>query len=123
MDASRESLGAATYAVSTRLEGATHVVSVTGSIQWEHADEFQDYLPTLINAETPNLVLDFSALKFINSSGLSALLAAHRQAREHGGELRLATKQGDIIRLLHITRVDALIQVHETPEDALAAIA
>lgn len=122
MDASRESLGATSYAVSTRADGKTHIVSVTGSIQWEHADEFQDYLPTLINAEMPNVVLDFAALNFINSSGLSAMLAAHRQAREHDGEVRLVTKQGDILRLLQLTRVDALIPVHETVEDALAAL-
>jgi anti-anti-sigma factor len=58
------------------------------------------------------LIVDLAGLEFIDSSGLTALLLARKQARKAGGDLLLAGPQDQVLRVLAAIRLAGVFSVH-----------
>jgi anti-anti-sigma factor len=69
------------------------------------------------------LLIDLSAVPFMDSAGLGALIGGIRRAREAGGDVAVACSRPTLTRLLHTTGFDRIVPVTETVEDAAAALA
>jgi anti-sigma B factor antagonist len=67
------------------------------------------------------LLLDLQRVTFIDSSGLGALLACQRMLEGAGGELKLCGLRPDVRAALELVRMDRLIDLYATREEALAA--
>jgi anti-sigma B factor antagonist len=65
------------------------------------------------------VVVDMSRTRFCDSAGLNALVAAARQARADGGEVRLVVVGEAVARIVALTGVDRVIPVYAALEDAL----
>jgi anti-sigma B factor antagonist len=60
------------------------------------------------------LIIDLSAVEFCDSSGLSALLIADRQMREHKGVIRLVGVHKKVLALLKISQLDKVFPIFDT---------
>jgi len=69
-----------------------------------------------------SLIVDLSGVKYANSSGLGALVAAHLKTRELGGELYLTGVSKRILNILDITRLAGVFRMAETEDDACSAL-
>jgi anti-sigma B factor antagonist len=69
------------------------------------------------------LIVDMSALDFMDCSSLSALLRVQRLAREADGDLVLAAPQRLVLQLLALTRKDDAFCVHASVDAAVAGLA
>jgi anti-sigma B factor antagonist len=65
------------------------------------------------------IVVDLTQLEFLDSTGLGALIGAHKRAAEHGGSVRLVAHEGQILRLLRITGLLEVFSVYPSVEAAL----
>jgi anti-sigma B factor antagonist len=65
------------------------------------------------------LVIDLTRLEFLDSTGLGALIGAHKRAKENGGRVSLVVQEGQILRLLRITGLLGVFPVYSTLDDAL----
>ena len=65
------------------------------------------------------IVVDLTQLEFLDSTGLGALIGAHRRALENNGTLRLVVSEGPILRLLNITGLIRVLPVYHSRADAL----
>jgi anti-anti-sigma factor len=99
--------------------GGTVVVSVRGDVDLVSSDHLRQVLDEALDI-SPELVIDFAGLTFIDSSGLSALVDAHRKARDAGGVLVLRHPTTMLRRLLDITRLESLLVIEDdsSPEPA-----
>jgi len=68
----------------------------------------------------PRLVIDLAGVSFIDSTGLGALIGALKAARQHGGDLRLASPTDQATMLLSVTALDRVMKPYASVEDALA---
>lgn len=66
------------------------------------------------------VILDLSAVQFIDSSGLGAIVASMKQMEAHR-RLDLAGLSPVVDKVFRLTRMDTVFRLFETPEDALAA--
>jgi len=66
-----------------------------------------------------DIIVDLTELQFIDSTGLGALIGAHRRAVENKGRVCLVAREGVILRLLNIT---GLIRVFSVYPDRQAAL-
>ena len=66
------------------------------------------------------LVVDMSRTHFCDSSGLHALLAAHKRAQAEGGELLLVISATRVLRIFAIIGIDRVIPNFTSLEQALA---
>lgn len=69
------------------------------------------------NGET-NILLDFSDCRYIDSSGLSAILVANRLCKNAGGKLVLTGLQSAVERLIIISQLDSVLNIVYTMEKA-----
>ncbi|MDQ2663893.1 MAG: STAS domain-containing protein [Candidatus Eremiobacteraeota bacterium] len=66
------------------------------------------------------IIVDLSQVEFLDSTGLGALIGAHRRALEKNGRVRLVCTDGPIQRLLNITGLMKSFAVYSTLQAALA---
>jgi len=68
------------------------------------------------------LVMDFSGVEYIDSSGLGALLLAHRQLRDHSIPIFLCGVQESIFHLFDMLNLQDLFEFYPTLEEAIEAV-
>jgi anti-anti-sigma factor len=76
-----------------------------------------------VEAQRPHcLVLDLSALGFIDSAGLARLLAAHRRAQRERRRLIVVEGTGAVRRLIAMTALNQQLEVFSDADAATAAV-
>jgi anti-sigma B factor antagonist len=83
--------------------------------------QFREALAELAGAA--RLLIDLSAVPFMDSAGLGALIGGIRRAREAGGDVAVACSRPTLTRLLHTTGFDRIVPVTETVDEAASALA
>ncbi|MEO3825052.1 STAS domain-containing protein [Actinomadura sp. B10D3] len=106
--------------VTTRPDGGRAVVRVRGKLDIACADDLRGHLNEARREHGDHLVLDLAALEFMDSGGLSVIVACYKAVTAAGGSLVLAAPRPIVRRALEITGLHRRIPVTQTLEDALA---
>ncbi len=96
------------------------VVAAPEEIDITTAPELRSALLEAAADGTGTLVADMTRTRFCDSSGLHALLAAHKRAQAEGGELRLVIPSTAVLRIFAITGIDRMIPSFTSLDEALA---
>jgi anti-sigma B factor antagonist len=96
----------------------THVINVRGEIHVQTAPRFSQRLSEAIDSGNTAIVLDLSAVEFIDSTGLSVLLSGLRRVTQQQGRLALVCANPTVLRLFQITSLDETFDIF--PERAAA---
>lgn len=96
----------------TDLLDGSAVVSVVGDVDLASAAQLGEALGAALR-HSSHLVVDVTDMTFIDSSGLSVLVQAHRRAAEAGGTLTLRHPSLTLRRLLAITRLETVLLVED----------
>lgn len=99
------------------------VVSLDGEVDFANAESLKSALHAALTARHGSGVVccDLSRVSFMDSSGLAALIAAHRRAARHDVRLCLTGAHGAMRRILQLTELDQIMGLYETVELARAA--
>jgi anti-sigma B factor antagonist len=65
------------------------------------------------------VVIDLSRVEFVDSSGCGALLSCLRQLGDRGGDLKLCGVQKNVERLFELVRMNRIIDIYPSKEEAL----
>jgi anti-sigma B factor antagonist len=106
--------------MSTGNDGKTLVCKLRGSLDLATAPSVRAALVEAAGHGKHDLVVDLTKVEFLDSTGLGALIGAHRRAIEQGGGVRLAVGEGAILRLLAITGLIGVFPTYATLSEALA---
>ena len=68
----------------------------------------------LCRPQVKSLIVDLTEVEFCDSSGLSALLIAERQMRQHGGQVKLVGVHKKVLSLLKISQLDKVFHLFES---------
>ena len=93
------------------------VVALRGEIDKTHDAWLARALSAAV-APGSRVIVDLQELAFIDCSGLSAMVSAWKQARQAGGDLRLAAPQRPVLRLLCLTGLTGLLPVFASVDQA-----
>jgi anti-sigma B factor antagonist len=104
------------------IDDRTHVIAITGEIHVSTAPRFSVLLDDAIGRGKTAVVLDLSAVDFIDSTGLSVLLNGLRRVTRQRGRMALVCVNPTVLRLFEITRLDATFDIHPTRKEALTAV-
>ena len=64
------------------------------------------------------MIADLASLDFIDSTGLSVLIAAQRRLHERGGELVLKDPNSRVTKVLEITALTKVRKAHDSAGEA-----
>jgi anti-anti-sigma factor len=104
------------------LENGVQVVSFSGQIRAESADEFDELSRAVLKQKPLALLCCFAQVSFINSAGLSLLIELVQSAGTAGIPVHFSGLTPHFIRIVEMLGLDSEIIFHKTMEEAMAAI-
>lgn len=95
---------------------------LVGEVDFTSSGPVQATLAAMILPGGGTVVADLDKVSFIDSSGLGVLVQAHRTALERDTRL-LVVASPPVLKLLHLTGLDTVLQTYDELGAAEAAIA
>jgi anti-sigma B factor antagonist len=106
--------------VSTASDGNVALFALGGCLDLATSPSLRAALLEAADKKKHEIIVDLTQLEFLDSTGLGALIGAHKRASENGGSVRLVTHEGQILRLLRITGLLEVFPVYPSVDAALA---
>ncbi|GDY28670.1 STAS domain-containing protein [Gandjariella thermophila] len=100
-------------AVHWRTEGDRGLITLAGEIDYSNAGQLDTAVREVLAAGIHRLTVDFSAVSFVDSACLSALVRAREATQEAGVELVLAAVGRPTRRVLDMTGLTSLFRIEE----------
>jgi anti-anti-sigma factor len=97
------------------------VIALPAEIDMANAGRAGQQLGSAFAPSVATVIADMTATTFCDSSGISMLVRAHKQAAATSTQLRLAVPSTAVRRTLALVQVDTLLPVYSSLHQALAA--
>ncbi|RZL93846.1 MAG: anti-sigma factor antagonist [Variovorax sp.] len=108
--------------ISSQTEG-THVLVINlreDNLDASNVAEFKETVLALIQPYA-HVVLDLTGVKFIDSSGLGAMILCLRQLNARQGDIRLCNLSVTVLALFELMRMNRVFNIHSSREAAVAS--
>jgi anti-sigma B factor antagonist len=105
----------------TELEKAV-LLKVTGRMDAENADEFQQACEQWIKQGARHLIADLDGLQYVSSMGLRSFLTVAQKMQSLSGSLILCGLHGLPRQVFEMTRLLSLFPVYDKVEQAIATL-
>jgi len=92
------------------------------ALEVKNVREFRDAAHELIQ-DKPRVVLDMTAVRFVDSSGLGALISCLRHVRGNQGDMKLCSMSKPVRALFELTRMHRVFNIIETRDEAVRSFA
>ena len=108
--------------IGERHDGDILVLLPVGRIDNDTSPDFQTRLLASLTSAGAAVLVDFSDVEYISSAGLRALMMGSKQSKASKGKLAVAALGPVVKEIFEISRFSLVVQVFDTPADALAAL-
>jgi anti-sigma B factor antagonist len=95
------------------------ILRLTGPLTLNNLFEFQN---TLRADPPPALILDLTAVPYMDSAGMGAIINYFVSSQRHGRKLVVAGVNGRVLELFRMTKVEGLLTMKETVAEAELAV-
>ncbi|MER3435575.1 MAG: anti-sigma factor antagonist [Leptolyngbya sp. ERB_1_1] len=107
--------------VFTTSDGATIVIfSPTGRLDITSAGQFRTKLQDCIAKQSNHIVVNLGEVNFIDSSGLTSLVAGMRDADKARGSFKLCNVHPEAKLVFEVTMMDSVFEIFDSEEEALS---
>ena len=103
-------------------ENDIDIVTISGRLVAADAPEARENLKAIVAAGSGKLIVDLSAVNFIDSSGLSVLISAFKLVRAKNGHMLLSGISRNVQTLLELTRLSEIFEIFATTDAAIEFI-
>lgn len=107
------------FEVLRRESGTVCVLVVRGDIDITRARRLGSAINGVLGTGPQRLVIDLCDVAFVDSTALAVLVHARRRALRQDIELRLVCDVASTLRVLAVTQLDRVFDVHRSRENAL----
>ncbi len=109
------------FTVSVSEQDGRSIVTAAGELDAHAAPVLEAQTGPLSRQPGGRLIIDLSAVDFIDSTGLGVLVAALKHSREADGTLDVVVATPRVLKVLGLTGLDVVIPLHSSLADALAS--
>lgn len=89
----------------------TQIIEIVGRLDSDHAETLSEQADAALRAGRTHLIFDLSAVSFINSAGLRALVQTIKSAQAAGGSLTLVNPSESVRRALELVGLDGILPI------------
>ncbi|MDO8528240.1 MAG: STAS domain-containing protein [Deltaproteobacteria bacterium] len=100
--------------INVKQQGDVAILKLQGNLDADSVAHFKKTAYELADGGKNCMVLDCSALDFVDSMGLGALISLLRRLRTGKGDLKIAALSNDVRSVFEITRLHRLFEI--TPD-------
>lgn len=108
--------------IHERKSGEVVILSVERTLKGECEAELKERLDGLVREGHLDILINLKAFPYLDSTELGRLIRCHLSVRKAGGRVRLCNLSPRIMTLMQMTRLDTVLDLFGTEEEALAAI-
>lgn len=98
------------------------ILTPTGRLDITTAWQFRLKLQECISRISPHVIVNLSQVNFIDSSGLTSLVAGMRDADKVKGSFRICNVHPEAKLVFEVTMMDSVFEIFETEEEALSGV-
>ena len=92
-------------------QGNTLLISGLTELNAANAPGFRDAVRAALNPQTTSLDVDLSETRFLDSSGLGALIALHKSITANKGVMRVLNPTPTAQQILELTRLHRVFEI------------
>jgi anti-sigma B factor antagonist len=92
------------------VDSSTAVIRPHGRLTMVSTASLRSLVTETVESGRNHIVVDLSSTDFIDSSGLGALVAGLKTARQAGGDLRIAKPSEQVRTVLQLTNLDRVLR-------------
>jgi anti-sigma B factor antagonist len=108
--------------LKTTEDGRVTILTLDGDLViGEPESTFKRTVTRLIEEGRVHLLVDLKGVGFLDSSGLGALVRALTSSQKEGGQTKLLRAGPQIRKLLEMTKLDSVFELHEDQETAVSS--
>jgi anti-sigma B factor antagonist len=97
----------------------TGVIRTSGRLDAASAPDVKAFVQRMVGEGWTRLIFDLGQVSFIDSSGLGALIAGLKTARQAGGDLRIAAPKEQARYILHVSTLEKVLHPYPSVDEAL----
>ena len=105
--------------IITNRDGEILTLKLKGRLDTNASMEFEQQVEESINQNTKNMIIDFSDLEYICSSGLRVIIQAAKKLKSFQGELVLCSMEEYIREVFVISGFDTFLKIFASKDEAL----
>lgn len=95
------------------------ILDLSGEIDISTSPEVRKSFDQLVKQQKKKILLNFTEVAYIDSSGLATLVEMLQRLKRYGGSLRLSGVAEKVRGLFEITKLDKLFRIFPVEEEAL----
>ncbi|MEA1941200.1 MAG: STAS domain-containing protein [Pseudomonadota bacterium] len=95
----------------SEFSGDPLVVEIQGVLTFDDHERFRELAAAVADSEAATVVLDLSGLTMIDSAGIGMLIMTNDRVVKRGKTLRLRGVQGQVAKVVELSRIEQLIPV------------
>lgn len=92
---------------------------IEGEININTSPEMRKAFDKIIRDDEKKVVIDFTGVSYIDSSGLATLIEMFQRLKKTGGHMRLANMSQKAKNIFEITKLHKLFEIYDSLQDAL----
>jgi anti-sigma B factor antagonist len=105
-----------------RADPTTAVFRLTGRMTLGmRLREVESKISEVADKDVQKLILDLSAIEFLDSAGLGVLMILYGNMKVRGGQLRIVAPGAKVLDVLKMTHTDSILSIDRNLEAALAS--
>jgi anti-sigma B factor antagonist len=94
------------------------IFQLEGDIDLNHSPQLRILFQSKIQAKAPALLLDFTAVNYIDSSGLATLVEYYQGSRPYNGKIALAAMSPRVKSVFELVRLNEIFPIFASVEEA-----
>ncbi|HNX91205.1 MAG TPA: STAS domain-containing protein [Candidatus Omnitrophota bacterium] len=97
------------------------ICRVKGDIDINTSPEVKKFLEPVIRGKKNKVMIDFSEVNYVDSSGLATLVEVLKNMKLYGGKLKLVSLSSKVMGLFEITKLNKLFDIKTDENSALSS--
>lgn len=96
----------------------TGILALEGEIDLHRSPQVKESLEPLIAQKVPKILLDFSGVTYVDSSGLATMIETLQRIQSYGGKFAMFGLRDSVRSIFEIARLDQIFKIF--PDEAAA---
>jgi len=103
-------------------EGSLSILHVQGDIDLHHSPKLRALLQSKISSKCPQLLINFTEVNYIDSSGLATLVEYYQGCRPFSGKIALAALSPRVQSVFDLVRLGEIFPIYPSLDEAKTAL-
>ncbi|MBS7298860.1 MAG: anti-sigma F factor antagonist [Eubacteriales bacterium] len=103
----------------SKTEKNTLLVEITGELDHHTATKIRTKIDNAISKDYKNIIFDFSALTFMDSSGIGMIMGRYKKILKYDGKMTIVSPKPQVKRILEISGLMNIVTLETSINKAL----